>query len=228
MQNSKNHEELLWIEQMSNRSKIYSFFAQIFMEPIPVPGEKYANTMLNNVSILVNCSENKTEGFRLLKTFYDSCLLLTAQAIQEKIAVDRTFLCRGINQAVGPVPPYESLYIKEQHDSNTIIKLLRFYQQSGFAISKNIHERPDYIGVELSFMSELCQREFNQIKEPQYIEIIKQKQNFYQNHLSKWIPDFCLQVVEYAKTDFFKGLAYFLIDFIKEEKKYLNKALNQL
>lgn len=226
MPHSAYQEKPAMPELIKQRSQIYDFFAQVFMEPVPVPGDAYAKKILANISaVLGSADDEQHEGNRLLQSFLNACLLLDPQKVQEKIAIDRTFLCRGIDQKNGPLPPYEAFYHNEWHGQNVSIDLIDFYHQNGFALNEGIKERPDYIGIELAFMSELCHKELEASANPDaFLNIIQQEREFFTQHLAQWLPEYCRQISTWAKTDFFKGIAVYLLDFLQDEQNYLTET----
>lgn len=131
----------------------------------------------------------------------------------EEIAIDfaRIFVGPGKH-----LPPYESLYnfpTGEQSGlwGKTTDAVHTFYESSGLMLDEEINLIPDHIAVELLFMSYLV--------EGGRLELQKR---FMDEHIMKWIPEYCNEVSSFANTVFYKEIAEITRDFLLSEYEELH------
>ena len=85
-----------------------------------------------------------------------------------------------------------------------MVTLAVIYAAHGVSVEGGITTMPDYIGVELAFISFLLENG----KE-------RDAADFARQHPAVWIDDFCRKALEYAETDYYKGLLTSLPDLVK-------------
>ena len=136
-----------------------------------------------------------------------------SQDTLDELAVDyaRLFLSAGVASGKAAFP-YESVYTSKQHmmmqeaGSNASAN----YGGKGLRPRKDMYQVPeDHLGLLLEFMARLCEEEK------------KEQSAFCKEHLDAWIPAFVQDVMKYATTDFYQGLALVTRGFVAMEKEYL-------
>lgn len=101
---------------------------------------------------------------------------------------------------------------------------LRRYQDLGVDLDENFKQAPDHICPELEFMSLLVYMQLAGLRsgDPgQVQQMLSRQQSFLSNHLSRWIPQFTDQVMDYADTGFYRELARATRIFLDEDLCYL-------
>ena len=197
---------------MQTRSDSYNFFASLLLT---LPDKDFVRK-IRGLAL-------PDDGVpALLKKYIEETKNLSDEEVLQEIAVDRTYLLRGLTEN-GPRPPYESLYLRVS-PSETIGGVNVFYANNNYAVSPDIHEPGDYIGVELSFMKELCLLEASSDGELKSGYLSRQKE-FYEKHLGRWIKDWAREIITYAKTDFYRAIGHMLKDFIAEEEQVLEMMM---
>ena len=101
------------------------------------------------------------------------------------------------------------------------------YREAGAQMDQACKELPTHIGVELSFMGFLCEREAVTIDERDEDEcseddkarrkatsIANISKNFCSEHLNNWFPQLNQAIQEKAKSHFYRGLAQLTEDFL--------------
>jgi TorA maturation chaperone TorD len=197
-------------ETLMEPERGYNFFANLFLT---LPDAQFIETLLKTEI------ESCDEGAILLNEYIAASALKDKQELLTEILVDRTQLLRALT-ADGPRPPYESYYLRRA-PQDIMGELNKLYEKAGVGVLEDIHEPPDYIGVELAFMAKLYAFMMEGIKnnDNKKQELIsKIAKDFFNNHLSKWVTDFAEETVKFAKTGFYKGLAMMLKSFIEELK----------
>jgi len=126
---------------------------------------------------------------------------------QKQLAVDRTYLCRGVDSS-GLLPPYGG-YWQDAVGTTQLSKVRSFYSQHGFSVSSDAGERDDYIGLEFAFLALLAGLEAES-KQNGNTEAAQEERDIRREYLIKhvgsWFPAYCSEASKYAKTDYFKGL----------------------
>jgi len=168
------------------------------------------------------------EGLKLIETYVNSIRELSEEEIALDLAVDFTRLFRGVKEGYGPPPPYESVWRGEGRVwGEWTQRVLKEYADSGIGMDL-FDELPDYIGIELKFMSLLCFKEAEAIKNNDAkvgLELQQLEKKFLFDHLTNWIPKFCSIVKKEAKTPFYKGVADLTIGILEYDRStFLSNA----
>lgn len=116
----------------------------------------------------------------------------------------------------GRLMPYESLYNYPLGDrprlwGKATEEVQAFYISAGIVMDEEINLIPDHISVELLFMSYLVENGLSGLQ-----------QRFLEDHLSKWIPEYCDELQKHAGTNFYKEIANILKEFILSEHELMS------
>jgi len=131
-----------------------------------------------------------------------------------------------LNAGRHPVFPYESVYTSEERllMQGARDEVLSEYRKEGLNKIGGFREPEDHIAIELEFMSYLCQKTIDSIKngddEAALAYLTKQK-DFLEKHLMVWVPTFCIDLERTAKSDFYRGIAKLTKSFIEIEEENL-------
>lgn len=204
--------------QLANRRENYNFFAYIFMI---LPDTEF----VDNISCLAFDQDFEDEpGVENINNYIKSSAIKTPEEILKELLIDRTQLLRAIRENGCP-PPYESLYVKRT-PQDVIGELILLYNQASYCLEDEVKESHEYIGTELNFMSMLCMKhmeaiEANNTNVAQDMELLQVQ--FFNEHLKLWIPKFAKEMHKASQTDFYKGIALMLGDWIQKESEYLSE-----
>jgi putative dimethyl sulfoxide reductase chaperone len=164
------------------------------------------------------------EGLRLIRGWGEQWPVgIDSQAI-EALNVDQTRMFVGIGRVL--VPQWESVFYTEERlvFQEGTLDVRRWYKRFGLQV-ENFHREPDdHISLEIAFSNHLTamamQGALHAPDESQaYLEA---KSQFLQEHLLKWGPYWCCQVIDQAKTDFYRGAALVLRGAFRELASELN------
>lgn len=113
-------------------------------------------------------------------------------------------------------PPYESLYNYPMGDKPRLWgkateKVQAFYTSVGLMVDEEINLITDHISAELLFMSYLVEN-----------GLMEHQMRFLEEHLLKWIPEYCDEVRKHANTTFYKDVANLLKEFILSEHELMS------
>ncbi|CDX04179.1 Nitrate reductase delta subunit [Desulfitobacterium hafniense] len=208
-------------EKLASRLESYNFFSYIFMT---LPNTEFVDKILR---LMTDGELQSKMRLDLIESYIKSCAVKTLPTVLQEILVDRTQLLRGINEDGCP-PPYESLYVKRP-PQDVMGEITSLYNKANCTLAEDVHDSREYIGVELNFMVMLCMKQWialesndaNTAKNMSDLQI-----QFFNEHLSRWIPHYARRMYEYAQTDFYKGIALLLENWIEEESIYLSEQLN--
>lgn len=111
----------------------------------------------------------------------------------------------------GRLMPYESLYNYPLGDrprlwGRTTEEVQAFYISAGIVMDDEINLIPDHITAEMLFMSYLIENGISDLQK-----------RFLEEHLVKWIPEYCNELQKYAGTVFYKEVANIIKEFILSE-----------
>lgn len=126
----------------------------------------------------------------------------------EALGKDRARLFRHVDELCID-PPYESLYVGKSENA-VLQELHQFFLEAGFAPTGQCKEPIDYLGMELAFLAESCERELvavgaNQQEEAARLAALRKE--FLTAHVRPWVPVYAQQMQAAAETGFYRELA---------------------
>ncbi|MCM1565655.1 MAG: molecular chaperone TorD family protein [Dehalobacter sp.] len=167
-----------------------------------------------------------SEGSSLMLEYIRSTAQIEASKFSDILGVDRTRLYRGIKPGYGPPPPCEAVWTEHTHDAAAVLQeLSEVYRKSGMIVSDEAKERPDYIGVELEYLSQLAVQEIEAWQsgnEDKARELLAKQYHFLIEHPGRWMPRFIEESLSMADTDFYKGHLSMLHSFLAHEQKRID------
>lgn len=172
------------------------------------------------------------EGLALLREWSEAYAQSDAQ--ERKLAdvqADHTRLFVVTEQL--PLTPWESVYYSEERllFQESTVDVRNWYAQFGLETVTGRSEPEDHIGLELAFVAHLAHRALMALdagNEQAFNELVAAQKGFCQKHLMVWAPLWCSQMVEYARTDFYRGLALLLRGALEELSDILDVPLREV
>ena len=142
------------------------------------------------------------------------------------------------------VTPFEDVYSgglgKDQGGNGPLlgdraIAVTRAYRRAGAMMDRTCKELPTHVGVELSFMSFLCEREAaattrevsevalkGRENEPVESTMYRELQSrFLQEHLNQWFPQLRIRIQARAGNSFYRGLSAVTEEFLSQDASSL-------
>ena len=124
--------------------------------------------------------------------------------------------------------PYESFFTREDGmiESGGANPIIQLYNDFGYRVDldKGRIVSADHIAVEMEFMSMLieAQRKARDEDAKEAVEIFKkQQESFLKEHLLNFAPMYLLNVMEQARTPFYKDSAKLALEFMLEDFEYI-------
>jgi len=202
---------------MNEQIESYNFFASLFFN---LPDKVFVDNILSQEY------SGDAPGIELIKSYVESVKGVDIDKILDELLVDRTYLMHGLYRN-GPRPPYETVYtvhvpneidkrgsIPEAAEKKRIGGLRELnvmYRESGMKVGKEAHQPPDYLGMELVFMEELCKNGD---------ETFEKRKEFFNTHLNRFGTEYANEMIKFAKTDFWRGIGHLLKTFMEEEARF--------
>ncbi len=141
--------------------------------------------------------------------------------LSEELSVEfaRLFLGPGHH-----ISPHESVH-RSGNDNGRLwgeatVRVKKFIETTGIEYQSGFNGIPDHVSVELEFLHEVCLREYQAWEEinNSYGRKLRIIQNdFLNEHLMEWIPQFCDKILEKTSSSFYKELAIFTKQFLDFE-----------
>lgn len=117
-----------------------------------------------------------------------------------------------------PVPPYESVYREGWRVfGETTLEVKRRYEEAGYTLNPSFTELPDHVAAELVFMAVLAEEEAKAWEAEDVsaaLTWLERERAFLDDHLTRWLPDFCDRVLTATDSPFYRGLASALREFV--------------
>ena len=202
-------------DELRANEAVCRWLAHIFDEPIPIPGDEYVRNLADVVPALFDLSNAGSEGIASLGKFLEEVKRSTdLAALQQKLAVDRTALFRGVSEE-GVRPPYEDFYRAAGEGGMTaLVKLMR---EAGIGPSEGNRERVDYLGNELALSAYLCRQALDAEQGANINETQHLLEELLEDHLRLWAPRYCEAALPFAQTSFFRGFLLILKEYFSGE-----------
>lgn len=179
------------------RSNIYRFLSSVYIRE---PSKEVVAQILDK-KFLEYLSSIFKEGAEILKNFAE-----TFDGNYEELVVEYNSLFKvPLNQYVAP---YESAY-REGLLYIHAGEVKKFYEANGLSISEDYKDLPDNVGLELEFMGHLCEK-----------GDLEAQKKFFEDHLIKWVPNLCDEILKKSESDFYKGIASITKEFLEIEKEH--------
>jgi len=212
-----------------------SFYAFLNIHFTDLPGEPFSRELrkeefraaLKGLEAGKGVHPEIALGAAKMQAFLKGTQELDARDLAEKLGIDRTRLYRGVSPEGGPVPPYQALWVEKEGDLAAVLKrICRAYAEGGFSFRNGVHERVDYIGIQLDYLEQLVLKEISAREsgeEPAIQEALNHQRTFLLEHVGQWVPRFVSSALTYARTDFYKGHLHMLNGFVEEERGILTR-----
>jgi TorA maturation chaperone TorD len=201
-------------EFAGHRSSIYGFLAAVYRQELTsellqqIKNHRFKE-VLSNLGVQLN------NGF-----FQNS-----EKELLENLAVEYTRLFVGPGKHISP---HESVQHKKEGVQSGQLwgeltaEVKKIIESSGLKYTSEYTGLPDHISVELEYMQRVVQREAQAWKaddDKTARLCLKNEKNFIEEHLARWVPDFCEKVIEAADFPFYREMARLTRSFIEFEKQ---------
>lgn len=216
-------------ESVLARANMYRFFSAVYLSPPTraLVEQIIDSAFLDDLSVLFG-EDAVTELRSFANTSdVDSALDALGQEFMDLFAVPTGRY----------VTPFEDVYRGRTADGARVwgpllgeraIDVIRTYREAGAQLDHNIKELPTHVGVELAFMSFLCEREAAVIDATEgtrpdcdgstdAVRFRDLQRKFLQRHLNSWFPQLSSEIQAKAVSSFYRGLALTTEKFLSRD-----------
>jgi TorA maturation chaperone TorD len=148
----------------------------------------------------------------------------------ERLGVEYTRLFSGMQEGLGPPPPFESVWREDRLIGESTVAVIEAYAAAGFADIESAAGPQDHITVELKFIALLALREAEAWRAGDADTArrrLEQQQAFLDRHLAIWVPKWSEAVIRQANEPLYAALANLLRGEIGQVGAELAEATRQ-
>ena len=208
---------------MESRVSMYSMLAQLFQKEVSTE-QLHELQRMNFPTGTGNTLVD--EGYR---DMYDYLKLAWDQSVDElKVDYARTFIGHGSN-GYSAAYLYESVYTSGRRllAREARGEVLAAYRENGLKKGK-WNDMEDHLGLMLEFMQVLASRSCEALQAQDYArfdELLEKQHDFVQNHLLNWLPMMLDDVLRFAQTSFYQGLAKLVLGYAEVDEELLRELV---
>ncbi len=155
------------------------------------------------------------------------------EATRTELAVDfaRLFVVRARKQTDAAYP-FESVYTSEKHTTMGAARdaVRSLYRKAGLELDDSWHIGEDHIALELEFMAFLAQKSLEACeagRDDELAGLLGQQRSFLSEHLLNWVGRFADAMARQAKTDFYRGVARYLMGYLNSDGEFLGEMASR-
>jgi putative dimethyl sulfoxide reductase chaperone len=148
----------------------------------------------------------------------------------DELGGEFTRLISGIQEGMGPPPPFESLWREDRLIGESTVAVIETYARAGFADIDPEAGPQDHVSVELKFMALLALREAEARRAADLVgarQRLSQQGDFLNRHLAAWAPRWADAVIQQARLPLFAALAGLLKAGLDQAALELNELTRQ-
>ncbi|KJS47683.1 molecular chaperone [Desulfosporosinus sp. BICA1-9] len=229
------------MEMASNRQAVYRTLALLWTEPTQelfdqVQAEPSIIVELKHCLTRMNPENSElTAGLQLLESFFNEEWPELQQPLTEwRVEFTRLF----IGPEHLPCPPYEACYRERLEDGSfgylmgeTTLAVKNLYREAGLEV--NPPQMPDHISAELEGLALFTSMEVEAWEKDNKAAVLRTMQfgqRLLGEHLTQWVPAFCLDVRTSAQSNYYKALvllteSYVTLDQARSPELYRQAEL---
>jgi TorA maturation chaperone TorD len=211
---------------ISNRGNMYGFLSRIYREEVDPE-------LLDQIAKMDLCkkveSPEISEGYQTLHDYLNH----QTEKTHFDLATDFASIFLVAGEKNDCAYPYESIYTSPlrlvMQDARD--QVLKSYRENGLDRSPEVNEPEDHIAFELEFMSYLCHRIIQALKSEDKdlaLRLLNKQKSFLEEHLAKWVPDFCKDIERIAEEDFYKAMAKITNGYLHLERGLIRDLIDTI
>lgn len=209
-------------ELAGQRSAVFGFLARVFRKEL-------TSSLIGRIKDPAFEQVLSDLGVNLGDKFYTQA----EEELLEDLAIEYTRLFLGPGKHISP---HESIH-HERDDGkwgqlwgDSTVEVKKFVESLGLKYKESDTSIPDHISVEMEMMQKLIEREqqaWGEEKVEEALYCLKAERMFIDDHLIKWIPQFCNKVEAEAEMTFYSEMAKVTKDFIVLEQGSLDSYISE-
>jgi TorA maturation chaperone TorD len=168
---------------------------------------------------------NVAAGLALLQVWAGECQGGMSDEAFDALCSDYTCLFIGPGKVLAP--PWESVYHNDERlvFQEQTLEVRSWYRRFGLEAERLYQEPDDHIGLELGFLAELARLGVEAVQrndEKALADLLASQRAFLTEHPLRWVPTWCGQVDDQARTGLYRGLALVTLGTLQEAASVLN------
>ena len=214
-------------EQAQQRSSIYGFLARVYRKELT--SEMLAQIKAPRFKEVLSDLEVKLG---------DEFFSVSDKELIENLAIEYTRLFLGPGRHISP---HESVqYERDDGDWGSLwgastVEVKKFVESLGLKYKESDTSIPDHISVELELMQKIIEKEkqawgMKNVKDA--LHYLKIEKMFMEDHLGKWVPQFCDKIINEAEMSFYSEMAKITAKFVDIEAEeicgYITEAKKEV
>ncbi len=211
-------------EALEGRTRTYDFISRLFRVEVD---DALLEELLAMEYPTAAENEDIACGYELMRAY----LADTDENTLTDLAIDyvRTFIGSG-SDGFSAAYPFESVYTSPKRllMQDARDEVLVLYRSAGLEKKESWKEGEDHIALELEYLSVLGNRAIRAYEdgdEERCAELLLQQRNFIEDHLAPWFPMMAQDMLKFAKTGLYQGLARLTSGVIEQDLAFLNEAV---
>ena len=207
------------VDNAMARAKIYGLLATIFRaEPTEALIKQLKSSNLAEVL--------SSMGLSLGDDFAET----PPPTLAEELAVEYTKLFIGPGSHISP---FESIFAEAAGGGGGLwgeatVKVKKFIESAGFKYQSEFTGLPDHIGAELEFMQKSAEAEadlWSAGEAEKASWCLRMQRKFIDEHLGRWAPKFCDEVIKTARLPFYAEIAALTKDFLQFDRQIVDEQI---
>ncbi len=210
MADTENIDE--WNEFLAGEALVFELLGRLLYDE---PDKVWLQNLIDQdvfEDIPLGAEQEETgRGLGLLQKWAQANRPGLSDAAFDDVRVDNTRLFIGVGMVLAPL--WESVYFGDARliFQEQTLQVRSWYRRFGLEFEKLNQEPDDHIGLEMAFVSQLASLALEKLEagdQPGFEEALQAQRDFLSEHLLRWGPAWAKLVEEYARTDFYRGLAH--------------------
>ena len=155
----------------------------------------------------------------------------SSEALCEELGIEFTRLFMGPGEHISP---HESIFVEVDGEVGGLygaitVKVKKFIETTGLIYDDAFTGLPDHVSVELEFMGKLGEFESEKWADgdgegARYCLSVQKM--FAEEHLLRWVPQFCEQVIARADLPFYREMARITNEFLDFDYESIEESVN--
>lgn len=209
-------------DTLKQRALVYNLLSKLYLKEVD---EKLLEMLKSLDYTSFDEDTEMDRGFRMLGEAVAKASPFTLVDLAREYA--RSFFGAGLPRNTGAYP-YESVYTSKDHIlmQEARDEVVEMYYGEKLERSQSFSEPEDHIAFELEFMSKLCDKAADAAATSDnkaLEEYMAKQKEFFDDHLNRWIPNFCDDLEKLAEEPFYKAAAIITRGLMEEEKEFLDE-----
>jgi TorA maturation chaperone TorD len=212
------------LDILQSRASSYTFLSTAYRQEVSAA---FLEVLVNELTGGAE-PEPESKGHRLLRDY--ARRIREADLRQVEIDLGAEYIALLLAASANPVFPYESVYTSPERllMQQARDEVLAEYRGEHLARLREFKHPEDHIAIELEFMAYLCQKTADALEEGDVeaaLAALEKQKGFLDRHLLVWVPRFCQDLAQVARSDFYRAIALLTQEHLAMEPDTVNELL---